>query len=64
MSGMPGADFASFVGKIYGEFDETVHVGPVHFHPERKNYIAFDWGYVNPLAAVEFQIDAWDNIYI
>lgn len=59
-----GADFASFVGKIYSEFDETVHVKNFTFHPEWKNYIAFDWGFVNPLAAIEFQIDPMDNVYV
>lgn len=59
-----GADFASFVGKIYSEFDETIHVKNLTFHPEWKNYIAFDWGFVNPLAAVEFQVDPWQNIHV
>lgn len=58
------ADFASFVGKIYDEFDETVHVKNVEYDPALPNYIAFDWGYVNPLAAVEFQIDPFDNIRV
>jgi hypothetical protein len=59
-----GADFASFVGKIYSEFDETIHVKNLTFNSEWPNYIAFDWGFVNPLAAVEFQIDPWQNIHI
>jgi len=58
------ADFSSFVGKIYEEFTEATHVRNHRFHPEWKNYIAFDWGFVNPLAAVEFQVDPSDNIYI
>ena len=59
-----GADFASFVGKIYDEFDELMHVRKHYFHPEWPNYVAFDWGFTNPLAAVEFQVDPWDNVYI
>jgi hypothetical protein len=59
-----GADFSSFVGKIYGEFDEQVHCAEFEFNPNWPNYIAFDWGFVNPLAAVEFQVDPWDNIWI
>ncbi len=58
------ADFTSFVGKIYGEWDEVIHVRRNHFNPNWANYITFDWGFVNPLAAIEFQIDPWDNIYI
>jgi len=59
-----GADFTSFVGKIFPEFDETRHVKKHVFNPEWKNYIAFDWGYTNPLAAVEFQVDPWDRIWV
>lgn len=59
-----GADFSSFVGRIYGEFDEITHVKGHRFNPAWPNYIAFDWGFVNPLAAVEFQIDPWDNVYV
>jgi hypothetical protein len=51
-----GADFASFVGKIFPEWDEKIHVRNVPFLPELPNYMAFDFGYTNPLAAVEFQI--------
>ena len=52
-----GADFTAFVGKIYGLWQEKVHVRKVEFNPLWRNYIAFDWGYANPLAAIEFQID-------
>jgi len=59
-----GADFTAFVGKIYGEFDLTIHVKPHTFNPAWPNYMAWDWGFVNPLACIEFQVDPWDNIYI
>lgn len=59
-----GADFSSFVGRIYSEFDEVTHVRAHKYNPAWPNYIAFDWGFVNPLAAIEFQVDPWDNIYV
>jgi hypothetical protein len=59
-----GADFASFVGKIFPEWDEKVHVRPVSFNPDWPNYIAFDFGYTNPLAAIEFQVSPRDEIFI
>ncbi len=59
-----GADFASFVGKIFPDWDEVLHVEEVKFNPDWPNYIAFDWGYTNPLAAIEFQISPSDEIYI
>jgi hypothetical protein len=59
-----GADFASFVGKIYPEWDAGVHVTNVPFRPELPNYITFDWGYTNPLAAIEFQVTPDDKVRI
>ena len=59
-----GADFSTFVGRIYSEFDETVHLKRHEYNPAWPNYMAFDWGFVNPLAAIEFQVDPMDNIYV
>lgn len=59
-----GADFTAFSGRIYSEFQEVSHVKPVTYNPEWTNVMCFDWGFVNPLACIEFQIDPWDNIYI
>jgi hypothetical protein len=59
-----GADFTSFVGKIFPEFDETKHVKGHEFNPAWPNYMAFDWGYTNPMACVEFQVSPKDEIFI
>ncbi len=59
-----GADFTSFVGKIYAEFNEETHVQNLRFNPSLPNYIAFDFGFTNPLAAVEFQVTPDDQIRI
>lgn len=58
------ADFGSFVGKIYPEWDVSRHVTNVEFRPEWPNYMAFDWGYTNPLAAIEFQVSPSDEIFV
>jgi hypothetical protein len=58
------ADFTALVGKIYGGFQETTHVTNHQFNPEWPNYIAFDWGYTNPMAAVEFQVSPRDEVYV
>lgn len=58
------ADFTSFVGKIYAEFREDTHVRNLNYNPAWPNYIAFDFGFTNPLAAVEFQVTPWDEIRI
>jgi Terminase large subunit, T4likevirus-type, N-terminal len=59
-----GAMFSSFVGKIFPEWDEDTHVTTVPYDPRLPNYVTFDWGYTNPLAAVEFQVDSWDRIRV
>lgn len=58
------ADFTSFTGKIYKEFTEKTHVKNHVYRPDWPNYIAFDFGYVNPLAAVEFQVSPQDTIHV
>jgi phage terminase large subunit len=59
-----GAEFSAFVGKIYEAFKETTHVRKHEFNPAWPNYMAIDWGFTNPFAAIEFQVDPWDNILI
>lgn len=59
-----GAEFGAFLGKIYSEFDPHLHVKPHKFNPEWPNYIAFDWGFAAPFAAIEFQVDPWDRVYV
>jgi len=59
-----GAEFGAFVGKIYSEFDPHLHVKPHVFNPDWPNYIAFDWGFAAPFAAIEFQVDPWDRVYV
>lgn len=58
------ADFTTFTGKIYKEWDEATHVQSVDFVPGLANYIAFDWGYTAPMAAVEFQVDAFGRVRV
>lgn len=58
------AKFTAVVGRILPEFDETVHVQQHTYNPDWKNYIAFDWGYANPLAAVEFQVAPDDSVHV
>jgi hypothetical protein len=59
-----GAEFSAFVGKIYGEWRENKHVKKHEFNPMWPNYIAFDWGFTNPMAAIEFQVAPDDTIYV
>ncbi|HNV18277.1 MAG TPA: terminase large subunit [Rectinema sp.] len=58
------ADFSSFVGKIFTEWDVNKHVKSHTYNPDWPNYMCFDWGFTNPLAAVEFQVSPNDEIFI
>ncbi len=58
------ADFSSFVGKIFTEWDVNKHVKNHEYNPNWPNYMCFDWGFTNPLAAIEFQVSPNDEIFI
>jgi hypothetical protein len=59
-----GAEFTAFVGRIYNEFDEQIHVTSVNYNPNLPSYACFDFGWTNPFVCLEFQVDTWDNIYV
>lgn len=59
-----GAEFGSFAGKIFPEFDDEHNIKRLDFRPELPNYMAFDFGWANPLAAVEFQVTPSDDIRV
>ena len=56
--------FTAFVGKIYAEFDEETHVQRVEYDPALPNYVCWDWGFTNPMAAIEFQVTPRDEIRV
>jgi len=61
-----GAEFTSFAGRIYSEFDEGYHiVNNYNFNPEWPNYLAFDFGFRNPFVCLNIQVNpATDDVYI
>lgn len=61
-----GAGFSAIKGRIFGEFNREVHVvkGAYKFQMDWPNYIAFDWGFTAPLAAIEFQVSPTGTVYI
>jgi len=56
--------FTAFVGRIFDEFDETIHVSDVEYDPNLPNYAMFDFGFVNPLACIEVQITPQDEVRV
>jgi hypothetical protein len=60
-----GAEFTSFAGRIYSEFDEGYHVvRDYKFKPDWRNYLAFDFGFRNPFCCLNIQVDPSDNVYV
>lgn len=59
-----GAEFTSFAGRIYSEFDEAYHVIDHQFNPEWPNYISFDFGFRNPFVCLNIQVDPAENVYV
>lgn len=60
-----GAEFTSFAGRIYSEFDEAYHV--VHnykFNPNWSNFCAWDFGFRNPFCNLHIQMDPGENLYV
>lgn len=59
-----GASFTSVTGAIYNEWDENVHITPLEFDPRLPNYVAFDYGYVNPFVALDIQVTPGDTMHV
>ena len=41
------ASFTAFKGQVYDEFDLDTHVKEIPYNPAYKNYLFWDFGYVN-----------------
>lgn len=60
-----GAEFTSFAGRIYSEFDEGYHVLKNYkFNPDWANFVAFDFGFRNPFVCLNIQVDPSENVYV
>jgi hypothetical protein len=59
-----GADFSEFVGRVFKDFDEEVHVSDLHYNPDWPLFAAVDYGFRNPFVWLLLQIDVWDNVYV
>lgn len=58
------AEFTSFEGQIYPEFDTRVNVKKHIYNPEWFNAWAFDFGFADPFCCYDIQVDPSDNVYI
>lgn len=51
------AQFNEFVGRVFKDFDEEVHVGDFGYEPDWATYAALDYGFTNPFVWLLIQID-------
>lgn len=58
------ADFTDFIGAVFKDFDEELHVGNYPYSPKFPVYIATDYGFTNPSVVLFIQVDTWDNIRV
>lgn len=58
------AEFSSFEGQVYPEFDPKIHVKEFEYNPNWKNWLAFDFGYTAPTVCLDIMIDSENRIYI
>lgn len=59
-----GADFSEFVGRVFKQFDEEVHVQRFEYNPNLPLYGAVDYGWTNPFVWLDLQVDAFNNVYV
>lgn len=59
-----GADFTDFVGRVFKDFDEELHVGDYPYSPDLPLFAATDYGWTNPFVWLGIQVDAFKNVYV
>lgn len=58
------AGFSEFVGRVFGDYDEEVHVTDIPYDPRLPVYIATDYGWTNPNVALFIQTNVWDDVFV
>jgi hypothetical protein len=59
-----GAEFTTFAGQIYNEFDEALHVKDFDYNPFWRNYQVFDFGFTDPFVCLDIMVDEMENVYV
>jgi hypothetical protein len=56
-----GAGFSDFVGRVFKEFDEEIHVRDFRWNPAWPTYAAVDYGFTNPFVWLVIQVNPYDG---
>lgn len=58
------AEFTALEGKIYQEFDRSIHVIDIEYNPLWKNFQVYDFGFADPFVRLDIMVDPSDNVYV
>lgn len=58
------ADFTEFVGRVFKDFDEELHVKDLEWHKDWDTVAAVDYGFTNPNVWLLIQIGPWGQIHV
>jgi hypothetical protein len=58
------ASFTDYVGAVFKDFDEEIHVRDLQYRRDLPIYGCCDFGWTNPFVWLAIQIDVWDNVYV
>lgn len=53
--------FNEFVGRVFKDFDEEIHVADLEYDPSWKTYAALDYGFTNPFVWLLIQVDPFNT---
>lgn len=59
-----GAEFSEYVGRVFKEFDEEIHVRDIPYRPDLPIYAACDYGFTNPFVWLLIQMDDMGTVYV
>jgi terminase large subunit-like protein len=61
-----GADFSEYVGRVFKDWDEEVHVTDLKLDPNPRWFTcaATDYGFTNPNVWLLIQVDVFGNVYV
>jgi len=59
-----GAEFTAVEGKIYKDWDETIHVKKIRYNPAWENWQVYDFGFADPFVCLDVMVDPMDNVYV
>lgn len=59
-----GAQFSEFVGRVFKNFDEEVHVSDFEYNPDWETVAAIDYGFTNPNVWLLIQVGDWGEVRV